>query len=536
MNTVVSNFPEGFYSKSFLELNLGNGNADLYPHLGTHVEMSNIHQNIQNFFDISKRIILRDVFLNQYQSVDLSPKQAENIDLLLKNETFTITTGQQIHVGLGPMYVWNKIVSVLNTVKVLSDQFPENHYVPIFWMASEDHDFDEIKHVHFLGKDYTWQTNQTGAVGHFHTNEIDLIFQDIHDTLQLDETAKNRLREIQNIYKKSVDLSEATRKLVQLVFGNTGLLVLDPNDTELKVISRKIWIQDIINRGKKNPSGQSSLDLLNLHQKTLLDYGIEPQVYLREINCFCLDQDVRERIEVTNNEYKRVQSGITYSETEMKGIIENFPQKISPNVILRPIYQQNILPNAVYIGGPAEIKYWMQMSPLFDLHQVPCPRLQLRLSNQFLPKSVSKKISKLGLEPDNFWLNWADIAAKIEQNNADKYTFDDEIAHLEQNFEIIWQTLYSLQNKDLKQFKSTHIGILKELKKVSREYKDNPETGIKLLKDLKTAEGLKTIFFNDQQPQERVLHWIEIFVLYGEISLDFIDDCREMVQFLRIQE
>ena len=90
--------------------------------------------------------------------------------MLLQENTFTVTTGQQIHVGLGPMYVWNKIESVLNTVAVLKSENQACNYVPVFWMATEDHDFEEIKDVNLFGEKYTWETNQKGPVGNFETS------------------------------------------------------------------------------------------------------------------------------------------------------------------------------------------------------------------------------------------------------------------------------------------------------------------------------------------------------------------------------
>lgn len=536
MDTVVTNFPEGFYSESFLALNFGNGNPELFPHLGANADVTDIQQNIQNFFDISKRVVLRDIFLKQYRSVDLTAKQQKNIDLLLKSETYTVTTGQQIHVGLGPMYVWNKIFSVFNTVNELSKQFPQNHYVPVFWMATEDHDFDEIKNVHFLGKDFTWNTNQTGAVGSFDLKTVQNIFKEVKENIQLDEQSQNRLAQIENVYKDSTDLSHATRELVQLVFGNTGLLVLDPNEKELKELSKTIWINDILHQGRNQNSSISTIDILKLQQSKISKQGIESQVYMRDINCFYLEDGIRERIESTPHGYKRVTSEIELSKEEMRELILMSPQKISPNVLLRPVYQQCILPNVVYIGGPAEVKYWMQMSPLFNLHQVPCPRLQLRLSSVFLPKSLLKKISKLDLQIDDFWLPWSVIESKIETNSAEKYTLDDEIGNLEQDFESIWKSLYQMQQKELKQIKNAHLGIVKELKKISREFKENPDSVSKLLKDIKIAEGIKRSFFNHQSQQERTLHWIEIFVLYGAIPIDMIEEFNGIIQFLQIHE
>lgn len=532
MEAIVSNYPDGFYGKSFLELTWGTGNPVLYTYLGPSVSTGPIEHNIRNSFDISKRIRLYESLLSQYQGVELSVKQRFNIEQLKHENTFTVTTGQQIHVGLGPMYVWNKIMSVLNSVDVLTQQNPNNYYVPVFWMATEDHDFEEIRDVVIFGQSFRWETEQKGPVGLFHTQELVALFEEVRSKLNLNQDALARLQTIETVYKESQDLSFATRRLIQLIFSETGLLVFDPNDASLKKESVNIWKTDILSDGNKDhQSGVKSLALLKNQHELMVSQGVEPQAFPREINCFYIEEGIRERIEFQNGEYVRIQSGIRYSQDEMAHLIENQPEKISPNVLLRPIYQQNILPNVVYVGGPAEIKYWIQIAPLFEHHSVAMPRLQLRLSSVILNHGGMKKIQKLGLSKSDFWKSTTEIENRIIEIQDDKFTLDKEIEQLTETYEQIWKSLFSINLEGLKGLKKSHSESIKELKRISQDHKNHPDASSKLAKDLAVAKQIKAQFFDTQKPQERVMHWIEWYlfqnvplpIIKSEIPLQFIE-------------
>ncbi len=531
MRINVKDYPKGFYPQSLLDLTWGDGNSTLYRSLGIHADIQSIEENIRNFFDISKRQHLYDVFTRQYSGIELAESQKYNLLSLKKENAFTVTTGQQIHVGLGPMYVWNKIESVLNTVDVLSAQNPQNQYVPVFWMATEDHDFEEIQDVVLFSEKYTWETNQTGPVGLFHTQELKLVFERIRHRIINDQNAVLNLKKIEAIYLNANNLSEATRNLVQMIFGETGLLVLDPNDPTLKALASNVWKRDILNKGRLNGlSGIGNLETFESQRNLMLQHCVEAQAYPREINCFYLENGVRERIESTATGYIRVNSKIEYSETEMVSLIENNPECISPNVLLRPIYQQSILPNVVYIGGPAEVKYWIQCAPMFDIHDVVMPRLQLRLSNVYVPVFIEKKIVKLGFEIADFWQSWPTLESRIIEIQEDKYHLDSEIEELSVVYEKIWQSLYSIQSKELKDLKKSQTESIKTLKRISTEYKSSPDSISKLSKDIQTARSIKEKYFDDSKPQERTLFWLEIY-LTG-INLDSRISKTDYIQFL----
>ena len=125
------------------------------------------------------RKILVATLQKQYKDVHTTDSVKKNIASLSSERTFTITTGHQLNIFTGPLYFIYKIITVINTCKQLQQAYPEDHFVPVYWMASEDHDFAEISYFHLYGKKYTWQTSQSGAVGRFNPKSLEGMLKEV---------------------------------------------------------------------------------------------------------------------------------------------------------------------------------------------------------------------------------------------------------------------------------------------------------------------------------------------------------------------
>jgi len=240
--------------------------------------------------------------------------------------------------------------------------------------------------------------------------------------------------------------------------------------------------------------------------------GFTTPAYAREINCFYIDEGQRERIEYKNEKFTLVDSKREFSVLEMEQFIENSPEHISPNVLLRPLYQQSILPNVVYIGGPAEFAYWMQCSKAFEVCGIPAPRIQLRFSSVYLASAVFKKLHKLNLTTNDMWQSWEEIELKIIQHHEETFTLDTHIVKLNDSFENVRQSLYDIKSPHLKDIKKQQDEMLKGLKKISLEFKNSAENNSQLSKDLVTAKNLKNEYFDIHNAQERRLFWLELYL------------------------
>ena len=336
------------------------------------------------------RSTLSRVLSEQYTDVTVSDAVKENISLLTDQATFTVTTGHQLNIFTGPLFFIYKIVSAINICKILKSKFPEYNFVPVYWMASEDHDFEEIDHTYVDGKKYQWATDQSGAVGRFATDGL----------AELADSIPGNTAIFKNAYTSGKTLAQAVRQYVNDLFGAEGLVVIDADNSELKAEFASVMEDDLLNH--------SAFKAVNSKSEYLVDQGYKPQLNPREINLFYLEDGLRSRIERDGELYKVVDTEISFSKTEILALLKSNPEKFSPNVILRPLYQEVILPNLGYVGGPGELAYWLQYKEMFDFYKVDFPVLMPRTFGLYLDKNIQRKSEKLKLE-------FGDLFTEVEQ-------------------------------------------------------------------------------------------------------------------------
>lgn len=307
-------------------------------------------------FDSQKRKILVSELQTQYQGLDTSAKTKANIEALLQENTFTVTCGHQLNLFTGPLYFIYKIITTLKLADQLQREFPKYNFVPVYWMASEDHDFAEINHFTLFGKTYTWEyDNVQGAVGKISCASLHALL----------DALPPEVKPFAEFYRTSDTLAEASAKLVNHLFGNRGLVVLNPDVKPLRALFSNYFVKELTER--------RSYGLLQEKNKLLEQLGHKAQVSGRNINLMYADTNLRERIVYEDQQYKVLNTELSFDEDAMRELAGNHPEKLSTNVILRPVYQEVILPNIVFIGGPAEVTYWLQLSDVFTYFGVPMP-------------------------------------------------------------------------------------------------------------------------------------------------------------------
>ncbi len=386
MTTTLPLAATNTFSKTFLDYISGDSNLeDFY---GLKPTLDNFQKQIElKNFSISKRETLYNTLQMQYDGVNSSEETKNNITSLLLPTTYTITTGHQLNLFGGPLYFIYKIITTLNTAKELNKKYPAYNFVPVFWMASEDHDFEEINNFNLFGKTWKWDTIQKGAVGRFSTDGISELLDSLPEKIELFEKA----------YLQHKTISAATRYFVNELFGKDGLVLLDADDRNLKNAFSEIIKDDIINHSAHSLVQKTSL--------LLEEKGYEAQVHAREINFFYLENNLRERIILQDGLYKINNTSLSFSKEEIITKIQNEPEKFSPNVILRPLYQETILPNLAYIGGPAEVIYWLQFKAVFDHYKTPFPIVMPRNFALYLNKGNISKLSKLEVQIEDFFVS-----------------------------------------------------------------------------------------------------------------------------------
>lgn len=350
-------------------------------------------KNYNNIF----RKDLTDVLNEQYKNIELNEAQRNNIDSLKRENSFTITTGHQLNLLTGPLYFIYKIISVINLSESLKKKYDKYDFIPVFWMASEDHDFNEINNFTLSGKTFKWESNQTGMVGDFNLKNINDVLDEFENFIVNTTHGKELGIMVKEAYLNSKNLAEATRVLVNKIFKEFGLIIIDANNSKLKGLFKQSIIKELTEGLVKNCSEKSIKKLKTLNYKI--------QAPPRDINLFYVQKNKRERLIKTGDSYtteNRLKSWT--SEQIIKEINEN-PENFSPNVLMRPLYQEFVLPNLCYIGGPAEIAYWLQIKPVFDNEKITFPLLLSRCSALIISKKTIKKFKKYDLGIEEIFLS-----------------------------------------------------------------------------------------------------------------------------------
>jgi len=477
---------------------------------------------LKSNFDVDKRKTLVSSLKNQYKSINKSELTKINIELLTQDKTFTITTGHQLNIFTGPLYFLYKIVSTINLTKQLAIQFPQYNFVPVYWMATEDHDFEEINYFNFKGKKVVWDRESSGAVGRLNTEGFNTIFKAFSKELGNSINANAIKKLFENAYIKHRNLTDATRYLVNELFGEYGLVIIDGDDTELKKEFSSIVKDELFNNTSFKEVSKTS-------EKLAKNYNI--QVNPRNINLFYLKDNLRERIIFEKNKYKINNTSIVFSEEELLKEVTNFPERFSPNVIMRPLYQETILPNLCYIGGGGELAYWFQLKDYFNIVDTPFPILLLRNSALLITKKQARKLVKLNVSIlDVFEKQDILVTKKVKEISEISIDFSEQKLFLQQQFldlkELAKQTdksfIGAVNAQERKQLNGLDI-LEKRLLKAQKR---------KLADTVSRIESLQNQLFPNQSLEERTRNFSEIYL---ELGTDLIPMLLEALQPLTLE-
>lgn len=344
-----------------------------------------IEQKNRNYCSNYRQVVC-DTLEAQYKKADLWSTNIERqVDVLRKPNTFTVTTGHQLSVYTGPLFFIYKILHTVKLAQTLQKQYPDQHFIPVFWLASEDHDFEEIRTLKTFHQAFSWESNQKGPVGRFNLEDFQSFKEELSIRFENDASVKEF---IVKHYQSPDNLATATLKLVHDLLGEYSFLTLDADHKSLKNLFSPVIEKELLLQFSSVAVERQNIKL------EALDF--KQQVTPREINLFYIEKGKRDRIIAKDdNTYKIGED--TISKIDLLAKLKDSPECFSPNVVLRPVYQEYILPNLCYIGGGGEMTYWLQLKGVFDDIQLTYPLIQVRNSIQILDKTILKKLIKLGL-------------------------------------------------------------------------------------------------------------------------------------------
>ena len=453
------------------------------------------------------RIVLSDTLLKQYSKLEASKQTLKHIKSLKNSNTFTVTTGHQLNLFTGPLYFLHKIVSTINLANQLKTEYPNSNFVPIYWMATEDHDFEEINYFNFKGKKIRWNKKVSGAVGDLNTEGLDDVFNVFKNEIGSGKNATQLIQLFENAYLKHTNLADATRYLANTLFAEYGLVIVEANDSDLK----RLFIPQI----EKELLEQVSLKKVTETNKVIEALDLKIQVNPREINFFYITKDLRERIVFEDETYKVLNTDISWSKSELLKHINDVPERFSPNVILRPLYQEVILPNLCYIGGGGELAYWFQLKANFEANNVVFPILLLRNSVLIKTEQQAKKLENLNIsDKDLFLKRDAFINKKVRTISNIDINFSEQINHLKTQFEALHklakQTDKSFIGAVIAQEKKQINGLQQLEKRLLTAQKRKLKDQVQRMTDLQNE------LFPNYSLQERNTNFSELYLEFGD--------------------
>lgn len=349
------------------------------------------------FFSARRRNLLSQVLRSQYEPMALregDPVQ-ENIQNLTQENCFTVTTGHQLNILTGPLYFVYKIASAIHLARRLQERYPEKSFVPVFWMASEDHDFEEISFVNLYGGRIQWQHNPGGAVGRMAPHGMGKVLDELEQHLGDAPYAPELLQIFRQAYHEHDNLAQATRYLAHTLFGSEGLVVIGGDDPALKKEMIPYFEEELTKQPTQKWTEATT---------QALEKNYHRQVQPRAINLFHLRPGHRSRFLQEGALWKTADGARKWDQKSLLTELHAQPENFSPNALLRPLYQEVVLPNLAYIGGGGEIAYWLQLRATFDHFGVPFPMLTLRSSAVVVLKKWQNRCKDLNLKDQELFL------------------------------------------------------------------------------------------------------------------------------------
>ncbi|MDB5198182.1 MAG: hypothetical protein JWO92_145 [Chitinophagaceae bacterium] len=461
----------------------------------------------------TNREILVKQLEQQYLTIETSGKVMSNISALKDENTFTICTAHQPNIFTGHLYFIYKIIHTIKLADALNREIPGNKFVPVFYVGSEDADLEELGEVFINGEKYKWETKQTGAVGRMLVDdELLKILKKIKGQLTVEPFGKEVIELVQECYVKGRTIQDACFCLVNKLFADHGLIVLLPDNAEFKKQMLPVFEDDIFSN---TPSGivDTTTEHLAQHYKV--------QAHPREINLFYLKDNIRNRIVEHKEIYKVHDTAIQFTKEELKNELEQHPERFSPNVILRALYQETILPNLMFVGGGGELAYWLELKDLFQHYGIPYPVLILRNSFSLINEKIYSLIQKLSLTyQDIFKADDELLKDIVRKNSAHQLSLEREKQRIKELYEEIKNSVKEVDATLIKHVDALQTKLLKSLENLEKKLLTAEKK--RFGSQQGQIEKIRANLFPNDSLQERVENFMPFYAKWGKEFINVI--------------
>ncbi len=509
--TVLPYQSTGYFSRIITDY------LDEAPHLKSFyqhpVSLNGIRDAIRNRneFPVNRQALVR-VLENQYAALETAPSLKKNIALLNENNTYTVCTAHQPALFTGSLYFIYKILHTIKLASKLSSDIPGSNFVPVFYMGSEDADLEELSKIYLNGEKIVWDTNQSGAVGRMRNKGLSKLIDRISRELGVHVHGQDLENLLRSSFQESEDVQTGMLRLINQLFGHYGLVVLNADNDLLKAEMKAVFKDDLLNH-RAGDTVRASVQQLSEYYKI--------QANPREINLFYLHDAIRERIEKVGDEWMVVGTDIRFTREQLLSELEEHPGRFSPNVILRGLYQETILPNIAFIGGGGELAYWLELKELFRMFQVPFPMLILRNSFLLNDKQSHQLMRKLGISETSVFKPEEKLKTRfVERNSTRQLGLEKEIEDLAGYYDHLQQLATNIDptlKTHVKALKTRALKTIEALeKKFIRAEKRHYDT------ELRQLATLKEKLFPYQGLQERTENFMPYYAQWGKSFIDLL--------------
>ena len=490
----------GYFSNLISDYLTSDSKVASFYHLNPY-QLKDDSSILDKSFEPRKRQLLVDSLREDYKNLALHPSVERNLSYLTSENTFTITTAHQPVIFLGPLYIVYKILQTIELAKVYSTKYPHHHFIPVFYIGSEDHDLEEIGSLQIGNKSYSWNTLQQGACGQMHCEGLLELWNEIKKE---NKPSPHFDALIQKAYQAHHTMSDAYRILLNDLFGHYGLLVFDANKPLLKKEFTTVLKEEVLK--------QTSFEVVSKTTEALSKhYHVQAQP--RTINLFYKTAGHRERIEAKGNTFQIHGTEFVFNKDELITTIENNPERFSPNVILRPLLQETVLPNIAWIGGGGELAYWLELKTLFEQHKIKMPLLYLRNSFLILNTDNMLAMNQLELKAKQLFQTTREILKAKWMQSEDYIELKKSTETVLKPFQEIQQQARSISSNLVESMKAQEAKTKRITKRIEEKF-----IAHLIQKDFtyqRQLEELKSKLFPNGQLQERYCSFVDMDVLYG---------------------
>jgi bacillithiol biosynthesis cysteine-adding enzyme BshC len=466
------------------------------------------------------------VLTEQNTNYGCGPETLGQIESIVRDRAGAVVTGQQVGLFSGPLYTIYKALTAIKLSADLSRRGPAR-VVPVFWLASDDHDLAEIDHVAVLGKDNRLEEvrcRMPSVEGKIPASNLALP-RDILDCLRklealtLDTEFKAEvIGHLSEAYKPGRTYVEAFARWLTRLFKAHGLILIDASHPRLKEMGRDVFCREI---GEDSPSTRLAVAA----SKRLRQAGYSPQIPLHEgiLNIFYADRE-RRTIQWKDGAWSIKGAGPSLRKEELLARAKEKPFLFSPNVLLRPVYQDALLPTVAYVGGQAEIAYFAQLKGVYEAFRLPMPVIYPRKNATIVEKKTDHILKKYGLKIPDLWTQRDGLIAEVAKRQVpDALEEALRRAHgdLEEDFESLKAEVIAFEptlgdSLDLARGKMDMQWKFVEKKIRQAAARRNETAGQQLRKAIDNL-------YPNQRLQERVFNIVPYLIKYGYAFLEKLD-------------